>query len=133
GSFDFPFSATIGSSGMSGTASGSSATRTAGTFTLTQSGAQKPASDFSDHFEGNYQESDNGFALCFNVGNVNFDGAASVSLVQAGNAVSGALVLEDTLSIVSDSFGNCIVVNGGEQVLPFYGTLNNGAITLTNP
>ena len=133
GSFDFPFTATLGSSGISGTATGFSATTTTGTFTLTQSSPQPPVSDFSGHYEGSYTESDNGLAFCFNVGNVNFADAASVDVVQAGNAISGALVLENTLAIVSDGFGNCVVIDGGQQVLPFYGTLNNGVVSLTLP
>jgi len=133
GSFDFPFTATIGSGGLTGTASGFSATTTTGTFTLTQSSAQVPASNFSGHFQGTYMESDNGLAFCFNVGTVNFTDAASVSIVQAGNAVSGVLVLENTLTIASDGFGNCQVLDGGEEVLPFYGTLTNGVVNLTVP
>jgi len=133
GSFDFPFTATVGSSGISGTATGFSATTTTGTFTLTQSSPQAPASTFSGHYEGSYTETDNGLAFCFNVGNVNFADVASVAVVQAGNAISGALVLENTLAIISDGFGNCAVVDGGQQVLPFYGTLNNGVVSLTVP
>ena len=133
GSFDFPFTATIGSAGLTGTATGFSATTTTGTFNLTQSSPQAPASDFSGHFDGTYMETDNGLAQCFNVGNVNFADNASVSIVQAGNAISGVLVLENTLTIVSDGFGDCQVLDGGEEVLPFYGTLSNGAVSLTVP
>jgi hypothetical protein len=129
GLFDFPISI----SGTTVTVSGSSTTGTAGTFTLTQSSTQQPSSDFSGHFDGSYQESDNGFSQCVNVGAVNFQGAASVNLIQAGNMVSGALILEDTLAIVSDGFGNCAVLNGGEQVLPIYGTISNGTVNLTVP
>src|SRR5579872_1957003 len=113
-SFDFPFTATIGSSGVSGTASGFSATGTTGTVTMTQSSAQVPASDFSGRFEGTYDETDNGQAICFNVGLVPFNSTASVVVNQAGNDVSGALVLEDTLAVVSDGFGNCAVLDNGE-------------------
>jgi hypothetical protein len=133
GTFDFPFTATIGSSGITGSAAGASPTTTTGTFTLTQSSAQVPASDFSGRFEGTYAESDNGLALCFNVGTVNFQDAAALDLVQAGSAVSGALILENTLSIVSDGFGSCAVIEGGEQALPIYGTINNGVVSFTVP
>src|SRR5436305_816303 len=50
GTFDFPFSATIGGGGISGSAAGASPTTTTGTFTLTQSSAQVPASDFSGRY-----------------------------------------------------------------------------------
>ena len=133
GTFDFPFTATMGSSGISGSASGASPTTTTGTFTLTQSSAQIPASDFSGRYEGTYAESDNGFAFCVNIGNVNFQGPAAVDLVQAGNAVSGAIILENTLAIISDGFGGCSVIDGGEQALPIYGTINNGVVTFTVP
>ena len=129
GLFDFPLTMT----GSTVTVSGYSLTGTAGTFTLTQSGTSSPASDFSGHYDGSYSESDNGFALCFNVGQVNFSDAASVDLIQAGNMVAGALVLENTESIVSDGTGNCAVVDGGEEVLPFYGTISNGTVSLTIP
>lgn len=132
-SFDFPFTATIGSSGVSGTASGFSATGTTGTFTMTQSSAQVPASDFSGRFEGTYDETDNGQAICFSVGLVPFNGSASVIVNQSGNDVSGALVLEDTLTIVSDGFGNCAVLDNGEEVLPFFGAISNGTINLSAP
>ena len=127
--FDFPLTIT----GNTVTVSGFSQTGTAGTFTLTQSDANSPASDFSGHFDGSYAESDNGFSFCVNVGQVNFNGAASVDLIQAGNMVSGALVLEDTLSIVSNGTGSCAVVDNGEQVLPIYGTISNGTVNLTVP
>src|SRR5437667_2572990 len=133
GLFDFPMAATIGSSGMSGTVAGASPTSTTGTFNLTQSGTQAPASDFSGRYDGTYSESDNGLAFCFNIGTVPFAGTASMSLVQAGTAISGAVILEDTLTIVSDGFGNCAVLNGGEEVLPLYGTLPNGAVRATAP
>jgi len=130
GSFDFPFTMTIAGAGN---AAGFSATSTTGTFTMTQLNAQVPASDFSGRFEGTYDETDNGQALCFNVGLVPFSGDASVIINQSGNSVSGALILEDTLAIVSDGLGNCAVVENGEQVLPFYGTISNGTISLTAP
>ena len=133
GSFDFPFTATIGSSGLSGNATGFSATSTTGTFTMTQASAQTPASDFSGRFEGTYDETDDGETECFNVGLVPFSGTASVVMNQAGNAVAGALILEDTLTIVSDGLGDCAVLDGGEQVLPFYGTISNGTVNLTAP
>jgi hypothetical protein len=133
GTFDFPFTATIGSGGISGSAAGASPTTTTGTFTLTQSSAGIPASDFSGRYEGTYAESDNGLAFCVNVGNVNFQGAAAVDLVQAGNAVSGAIILENTLAIISDGFGGCSVIDGGEQALPIYGTINNGVVSFTVP
>src|SRR5204862_5294991 len=47
--------------------------------------------------------------------------------------VSGVFVLENTLAIVSDGFGNCAVIDGGEQALPIYGTVSNGTVNLTVP
>jgi len=129
GLFDFPLTIT----GNTVTVSGSSSTSTSGTFTIAQSSTQPPASDFSGHYDGTYAESDNGFAICVNVGAVNFQGAASVNLIQAGNMVSGVLVLEDTLAIVSNGNGACAVIEGGQQVLPVYGTISNGTVSLTVP
>ena len=90
GLFDFPLTIT----GNMVTVSGASATSTTGTFTIAQSSMNVPAADFSGHYDGNYAESDNGFASCVNVGQVNFSDVASVDLIQAGSMVSGVLVLE---------------------------------------
>jgi hypothetical protein len=133
GSFDFPITATIGGSGISGSASGASTTSTSGTFTLTPSSAQHPAADFSGLYDGNYSELDDARLFCLNISGVNYNGTATVLLVQAGSAVSGAVVQDDTIDIVSDGFGNCVAINGGQKVLPLYGTLANGSLSTTFP
>jgi hypothetical protein len=133
GSFEFPIQATVSNGGMSGTVQGASQTSTAGTFTLTRGSTSAPAFDFSGNYDGSYTEVDNDGQFCFNVGFLTFDGAASVSLVQAGTSVSGSVAFENTLSIASDGFGNCVVVNSGEQVLPIYGTLSGNSVTLQMP
>ena len=131
GSFDFPISATIADGSIGGSASGASPTATSGTFTLTRSDAQIPASDFAGRYDGTYDESDDESTFCLNVGIIHFGGAAAVTVTQAGAAVSGALSLENAYSVVSDGFGDCQVVNLGEVVYPLYGTLAGNRLTTT--
>jgi hypothetical protein len=133
GSFDFPISATISNAGMSGTVTGVSQTSTAGTFTLTRSSTQPPASDFAGSYDGSYNETDNETFTCLNIGSLSYSGNASVSIVQAGNAVSGSLIFESALDVSSDGFGNCVVVDVGEEVLPLYGNLSGNTLTLQLP
>jgi hypothetical protein len=133
GSFEFPIQATISNVAMNGTVQGANGTSTTGTFTLTKGSSVPPASDFSGSYDGSYNEVDNDGAFCFNVGSLAYDGAASVSIVQAGNAVSGTLIFEDVLGVNSDGFGNCAVVAIGEQVLPLYGILSGNTVTLQLP
>jgi hypothetical protein len=132
GSFDFPIQATIASAAMNGSVQGASLTSTTGTFTLNQSSSTAPASDFAGNYDGSYSEADNDSLFCFNIGTLQYDGAASISIVQAGNNVSGYMAFEDTLD-VSSSFGSCVVVNAGEQVFPLYGTLSGNTLTLQLP
>ncbi len=133
GSFDFPFTATVSNSGMSGTAQGASATSTTGTFTLTQSSEQAPAADFGGAYTGTYNEADNEAFSCLNIGTLSYSGAASIALVQAGNMAAGALIFQDAQSVSSDPFGDCVPVNVGEEVLPLYGTVSNGVVTVDLP
>jgi hypothetical protein len=133
GSFEFPIQATISNAAMSGTVQGANQTSTTGTFTLSQGSSIPPVSDFSGSYDGTYSEVDNDGMFCFNVGSLAYDGPASVSIVQAGNAVSGSLIFEDALDVSSDGFGNCVVVNVGEEVLPLYGILSGNALTLQLP
>jgi hypothetical protein len=133
GSFEFPVQAIVSNGAMSGTVQGASQTSTAGTFTLTRGNASPPATDFSGSYDGSYNEIDNDGQFCFNVGFLTFDGNASVSLVQAGTSVSGSIAFENTLSVSSDGFGNCVVIDSGEQVLPLYGTLSGNSLTLQLP
>jgi hypothetical protein len=133
GSFDFPINATISGGGMNGTVSGASATSTTGTFTLSQSSSQPPGFDFSGQYAGSYSEVDNESLSCINIGSLTFSDVATVSINQAGNAVSGALILEGAESVASDGFGGCTVVNLGKEVLPLYGTLSGKTLTLLLP
>ncbi len=88
GSFEFPISAAIGNDSMNGTVSGASETATTGTFSLTRAGTNPPATDFSGSYDGSYLEVDNLSSICFNIGSLPFDGSASVTIVQAGSAIS---------------------------------------------
>lgn len=131
GTFEFPISATIGSGALTGNVTGANLTSTSGTFTLSRSSMAPPPADFAGSYDGTYSESDNDSLFCFNVAGLAFDGPASLSIVQSGDAISGSLVFENTLNVSSDGFGNCSVVNAGEQVLPLYGTLSGNTLTLT--
>lgn len=133
GSFEFPVSITTDGTTMTGTVSGASQTNTTGTFTLTRSSSQRPDTTFTGTYSGNYQEIDNVAPFCLNLGSLTFGGAASVSAIQAGNAISGTLTVEDSLNAVQDGFGGCGVVNVGEVVLPLYGTLSGGSLILVVP
>ncbi|HYM62812.1 MAG TPA: hypothetical protein VEZ11_18145 [Thermoanaerobaculia bacterium] len=133
GSFEFPISVTIGNGTLSGTVSGASLTSTAGTFNLTRSSTATPASDFAGTYSGSYSETDNDGLFCFNVGALSYGDAASLSLVQSGNDVSGALVFQNPLQISSDGFGNCLIFSVSQEVLPLYGTLSGSTLNLTTP
>lgn len=134
GSFDFPFTATIGNSGISGTVQGASATSTTGTFTLTQSAQQAPAVDFQGAYNGTYNETDDYTSVCANIGGLSYGGAASLTLVQAGDMIAGALIFQDVQSLsIVDVFSDCVQVPVGEEVLPIYGTIVNGVLTLDLP
>jgi hypothetical protein len=133
GSFDFPISATVTSAAMSGTVAGASATATTGTFSLSRGSTAAPGSDLSGAYNGSYSEVDDERAFCINIGSLSFDGAASLSIVQAGNAVSGWLIFQGAEDVRSDGFGNCFVVNIGDEVLPLYGTLSGNTLTLLLP
>ncbi len=133
GSFEFPISATIANGAMSGTVAGASETATTGTFAASLGSAAAPSSDFSGAYEGSYSETDDERFFCFNIGFLAFDGSASLSIVQAGNAVSGWLIFQGAKDVRSDGFGNCFVVDVGDQVLPLYGTLSGNTLTLLLP
>lgn len=133
GSFEFPISATVSNSAMNGTVAGASETSTSGTFTLSRSSSQTPASDFAGTYDGSYSETDNEAFFCRNIGSLSYSGSASISIVQAGSAVSGTLTIQDAEDVSADPFGGCVVVNVGEEVLPLYGTLSGNILTLTLP
>ncbi|HLQ43692.1 MAG TPA: hypothetical protein VK137_03100, partial [Planctomycetaceae bacterium] len=133
GSFEFPISATISNAAMSGTVAGANGTATTGTFALSLGSAAAPGSGFSGTYNGSYSEIDDERSFCLNIGSLAFDGAASLSIVQAGNAVSGWLIFQGTKDVSSDSFGNCFVVDAGDQVFPLYGTLSGATLTLLLP
>jgi hypothetical protein len=133
GSFEFPINATIANAAMSGTVAGASATATTGTFAITRGSTAAPGSEFSGTWQGSYSEVDDERAFCLNIRSLAFDGPASLSIVQAGNAVSGWLIFQGALDVRSDGFGNCVVVEIGDQVLPLYGTLSGNALTLLQP
>jgi hypothetical protein len=133
GSFEFPITATISGQSASGNVTGASGTNTTGTFTLTRSNANRPASDLGGTYEGSYSETDNESFRCLNIGALNYAGAASLTLEQADHAVSGWITLHDASDVVSDGFGNCLVVPAGDQILPLYGTLSGNALTLSLP
>lgn len=133
GSFDFPISVAVTAS-MSGTVAGASATSTSGTFTLSRSSANPPVSTFSGSYEGTYSETDDERNFCLNLASLKFDGTASMAIVQAGSAITGAVTLHDTLDVFGSPFGTCSVVEGGDDVLPLYGTLTPaGQVTLVLP
>jgi hypothetical protein len=133
GSFAFPVSISVDAATMSGTVNGASQTSTTGTFALTRSSSQPPGADFSGTYQGTYSETNNETSFCLNIGSLTFDGAASVSIVQAGNAISGSLTIEDALDVVQDGFGGCQVVDVGEQTLPLFGNVSGNTLTLILP
>ncbi|PYQ47314.1 MAG: hypothetical protein DMF59_19185 [Acidobacteria bacterium] len=133
GSFEFPITATIDSGAMSGMVSGSNQTSTTGSFTLTRATTQRPAADFAGSYEGTYSETDNEAPFCNNIGSLKFSGPASVSIVQAGNSLSGVLILQDELTVTSNGFGGCLVIDAPDAVLPLYGTLSGNTMTATVP
>ena len=130
GSFEFPITATISNPAMSVTVAGANQTSTTGTFTLNRIGSQPPDSAFSGSYVGTYSETDNETFTCLNIGSLTFGGPISVAIVQAGNAVSGTLILEQAEDVSPDPFGNCVVVDIGAEVLPLYGTLSGNTLTL---
>ncbi len=133
GSFEFPISATINGASMSGMVSGANQTSTTGSFALSRGSAQLPTADFAGSYTGTYSESDNESLFCINIGILRFSGPASVSIVQAGNAVSGALVFKQALDVQSDGFGGCVPVNIGDEVLPLNGQLSNNVLNVVLP
>ena len=133
GSFEFPISATIANAAMSGTVAGANETSTTGTFTLSQVSSQPPDAGFSGSYDGTYSETDNETFTCLNIGSLTFGGPASVVIVQAGNAVSGSLILKQAEDVSPDVFGNCVVVDVGDEVLPLYGTVSGNTLTLLLP
>ena len=133
GSFEFPIRATVGNASMSGSVVGANATNTTGTFTLTQTGTVAPGADLAGSYEGSYTERDNAAFTCLNFSSLTFSGPASLTIVQAGNAVAGWLTFHEALAISSDGFGNCIAVPIGDEVLPVYGSVASNAVKLTLP
>ncbi len=133
GSFEFPITATIDGASMNGTASGNSQTSTTGSFTLNRSSTQQPAADFAGSYEGTYNENDNEAPFCLNIGSLKFSGPASVSIAQGGNAMAGVLILENELTIASNGFGSCAVIDAPDEVVPLYGTLSGSTLTATVP
>jgi hypothetical protein len=133
GSFEFPISATISNAAMTGTVAGASATATTGTFSASLGNAAPPGADLSGSYNGSYSEVDNEQLFCANIGSLAFDGDASLSIVQAGNNISGWLIFQGAKDVSSDSFGNCFVVDAGDVVLPLYGTLSGSTLTLLLP
>jgi hypothetical protein len=53
--------------------------------------------------------------------------------VQAGSAISGALILQNELTVTSDGFGNCVAINAPDSVIPLFGTLSGNTLTNTVP
>jgi hypothetical protein len=133
GSFEFPVTATINATTMSGTVAGANTTSTTGTFSLMRANAAVPASDLSGTYEGSYTETDNVTSTCLNFGALRFTGSATLSLAQAGTEVAGVIVFHDAQDVSSDGFGNCFVVGVGDEILPLYGTLSGNTVTLTLP
>jgi hypothetical protein len=132
-SFEFPITATINASAMSGTVSGANGTNTTGTFSLTRSTTTAPATDLAGSYDGTYSETDNETASCINIGALTFSGSASLSIVQAGTAISGWLIFHDAQDVSSDGLGDCFVVDVGDEILPIYGTLSGSTLTLLLP
>jgi hypothetical protein len=133
GSFEFPISATINGTSMSGMVSGPNQTATTGSFNLTRGSAQAPAADFAGSYTGTYSEADDETARCINIGILRFTGPAIISIAQAGNAVTGAIVFQQAVDVQSDGFGGCVPVNIGDEVLPLYGQLSNNALSVVLP
>jgi len=133
GSFEFPITATIGNAAMSVTVAGANQTSTTGTFTLSQVSSQPPDGGFSGSYDGTYSETDNETFTCLNIGSLTFDGPVSITIVQAGNAVSGSLILKQAEDVSPDVFGDCFVVDIGDEVLPLYGTVSGNTLTLLLP
>ncbi len=133
GAFDFPIGANVTSGAMSGTVNGASATNTAGTFTLTQSSTAPPAADLAGTYDGSYTETDNTISQCLNIGSLTYSGPATLTVNQAGTDVSGWLTFHNSESVSSDGFGNCVIVNSGDEVLPVYGTLASNVLTTVAP
>src|SRR5260370_40075966 len=94
GSFEFPISATINGASMSGMVSGANQTSTTGSFALSRASAQLPTADFAGSYTGTYSESDNESLFCINIGILRFSGPASISIVQAGTALSVSLAFQ---------------------------------------
>jgi hypothetical protein len=133
GTFEFPITATIDSSAMNGSVSGANQTSTTGAFTLNRSAAQAPAADFAGSYEGTYTEVDDGSSFCVNLALLRFTGAASVSIAQAGNAIAGSVTFHDAVQIQSNGLGGCVPVNIGDEVLPLWGQLSNGTLSVVLP
>ena len=134
GSFDFDITAAISGGTLSGSVAGPSLTSTTGTFTATSSSTSAPASDFTGSFIGNYNETDDVRSICLNLAFLQFQGPALISIVQAGNAVSGVVIFQNSLSASSDGFGNCSILNVGDSAIPLYGTIDStNTLTLLNP
>jgi len=133
GSFEFPISATIDGVAMNGSVAGASQTSTTGSFTLSRSSAAPPASDFAGSYEGTYNENDNESLFCNNIGSLSFGGPASISIAQAGGAVSGSLIFKEALDVQPNGFGGCAVVDAPDEVFPLFGQLSNNTLTLLLP
>jgi hypothetical protein len=133
GSFEFPISATIAGEAMNGTVAGANQTSTTGSFTLSRSSVQAPGSDFAGSYAGTYTETDNEAPFCINIGSLNYGGPISIAITQAGNAVSGSLILHDALDVRSDGFGDCVVVNVPDEILPLYGNVSGNTLSLLMP
>ncbi|HEX7421447.1 MAG TPA: hypothetical protein VF505_16270 [Thermoanaerobaculia bacterium] len=134
GSFEFPITATINAAAMSGTVSGANGTTTTGTFSLTRSTTTAPVADLAGSYDGSYSETDNETSTCINFGALTFSGPASLSIVQAGTAISGSLIFHGAQDVSSDGFGDCFVVDVGDEVLPIYGSLTaTNTLTLILP
>ena len=118
---------------MHGNVSGVNQTSTTGTFTITRSNAQAPSADFAGSYEGTYNEADDGSSFCVNIGLLRFSGTASISIAQAGNAIAGSVTFHDALTIESDGFGGCAPVNIGDEVLPLWGQVSNGTLSVVLP
>jgi hypothetical protein len=118
---------------MSGMVSGANQTATTGSFTLTRGSASPPAADFAGSYTGTYSEADDETGRCINIGVLRFSGPAIISIAQAGNAVTGAIVFQQAVDVQSDGFGGCVPVNIGDEVLPLYGQLSNNALSVVLP
>lgn len=56
-----------------------------------------------------------------------------MTVVQSGSEMAGWIVFHHAQDVRSDGFGNCLIVSLGDQVLPLYGTLSGGTLTLILP